>query len=521
MGIMERTRDALAWMGLGVGMVGVFWTISELYPYPSSPRVGEAYLRLSQGGAVDIETSSYFQEIQKSMGSFIVGMILFCASSPLLVWNECQAARYYRMLFRARDALRKGQGKERVNIDTKPLHREKELVCVHGKLDTNSRLITDSDFHFELENCVRLKRKVEMLQWVEHKHSTTEKDMLGNKVTRHEYTYSKEWRENHVNSEAFHEAKYRGHNPTWWIKARSRNFDQKVVNFGTEAKLLLHGAVIKQMGWYSTDNLSVPLDKFQEKLSEVSNQNASARSEGDAGVYIAYNPGISDVGDIKISYIWVPDSNVTQRHVTVMGELRDSNIIPWSDSGDFMYDKVYSGCVLACCCPCTASSGSSIDDYAIETDEESPVLKPDSSAADYKTFNEKPKGWFDLLNAADGEIKASTLLKQNENSERCLQTILRLVGWLMMVFGLYMVFEPLLTILDIIPIIGPIVRISVFLLVLIVTTVLSALIIAVAWISSRPMVALAAIVVIGMVVGLTVWFGSTHNIPAKPTVAGG
>eukprot|EP00465_Bigelowiella_longifila_P013309 CAMPEP_0185269492 /NCGR_PEP_ID=MMETSP1359-20130426/40021_1 /TAXON_ID=552665 /ORGANISM="Bigelowiella longifila, Strain CCMP242" /LENGTH=175 /DNA_ID=CAMNT_0027860695 /DNA_START=135 /DNA_END=662 /DNA_ORIENTATION=+ len=162
------------------------------------------------------------------------------------------------------------------------------------------------------------------------------------------------------------------------------------------------------------------------------------------------------------------------------------------------------------------------DDDDDDVDEEAAVAGSSESHADYKTFagagpddeSNKSKGFFELLNAAQGIHKASELLKGNEDSARCFQFALRLIGWLMMFFGLYCIFEPLTALLDIIPIVGPVVRASIFLLCLIVTLLLSMVIISVAWFSSRPKLVIGFLVVVVAVCGGIIWWRNLHSASA-------
>uniref|UniRef100_A0A7S3YUB5 Uncharacterized protein n=2 Tax=Lotharella globosa TaxID=91324 RepID=A0A7S3YUB5_9EUKA len=192
---------------------------------------------------------------------------------------------------------------------------------------------------------------------------------------------------------------------------------------------------------------------------------------------------------------------------------------PWSDNGDFCYDTV-GGCIFSAACFCFVG-GSNGDAYAIGDDDEE-----DDPKQDYKTFTdqedkdtERHKGWFEICNTAPGSVKASELLKRNESNARVVQMILRVVGWIMMFVGLQLVFEPLLTVLDMIPIIGPIVRFSVSLLAFLFTLLLSFIIIAVAWFSSRPKLVIGAGIVILAIYAVGIWWTNFYA-PAASEAAG-
>mmetsp|Transcript_29257 Transcript_29257/g.46980 ORF Transcript_29257/g.46980 Transcript_29257/m.46980 type:complete len:486 (+) Transcript_29257:78-1535(+) len=416
-------------------------------------------------GPVDVQTTSWFESLQKSATTFVFGLIMFCLAGPLLTWNECQAARYYRMLFRARDAIRTSQGKENLNADKRVIEKEEKLICIYGTLDTKSRCLRDEAFDFEIKHCVRLRRRVEMYQWVETKHSKTTKDAFGNKRTETRYSYAKEWRSQAVSSSGFREQ--HGHeNPEWWIGCFSETKNIPEADFGRKAEMVLRQAAIEQMNWFTKENLSIPFESLEAKISAAGQIGGGGKGGGgktcmpidESGAYYAYTGNSAlhnpEVGDVKVTYEWIPDSEASNQKVTVMGKQVGKSLAAWNDGGDFCYDSA-GGCILSALCFCY-TMGSNKSAYAIgdnddddddEADEEAGVVAGSGSKADYKTFSggsaddesNKSKGFFELLNAAQGIHKASALLKGNEDSARCFQFALRLIGWLMMFFGLYCV----------------------------------------------------------------------------------
>ena len=80
--------------------------------------------------------------------------------------------------------------------------------------------------------------------------------------------------------------------------------------------------------------------------------------------------------------------------------------------------------------------------------------------------------------------------------------ILRLVGWLMMTIGLSMLFKPLSTLLDVLPILGSIMSFGTGLASAIAAFALSLVTIAIAWFFYRPVLSL---ILIGVVVGVVVF----------------
>lgn len=78
-----------------------------------------------------------------------------------------------------------------VKADAVDKSAEGKFVSVTGKLSTNEKL-EDKEL-LQPGNYVRLERKVEMFAWVEHKRTEQEKKLGGKKVTREIYSYEKDW----------------------------------------------------------------------------------------------------------------------------------------------------------------------------------------------------------------------------------------------------------------------------------------------------------------------------------------
>src|SRR5690349_2577187 len=75
--------------------------------------------------------TSWLQQIQDSLWGVLVGLALFALSFPLLVWNECKAARIYRILTAAQNACVKN-----VSADAISPKNEGRLVHVVAQCST-------------------------------------------------------------------------------------------------------------------------------------------------------------------------------------------------------------------------------------------------------------------------------------------------------------------------------------------------------------------------------------------------
>jgi hypothetical protein len=80
-------------------------------------------------------------------------------------------------------------------------NNEGALVHFIGLAETKYA-ISDSNFGVSTQ-ALKLKRTVEMYQWVEEAHSETKKKVGGSTETVTTYTYSKQWKSDFVNSNRF------------------------------------------------------------------------------------------------------------------------------------------------------------------------------------------------------------------------------------------------------------------------------------------------------------------------------
>ena len=171
----------------------------------------------------ETETISYGSRISSSFKGMLPGILMFLGAFPLLFWNEGRAVKTAR-------ALDEGQGVVIEVPSNKTVDEENDgkLVYMTGKADT-AEILQDATFGVT-GNCIRLERKVEIYQWVEHS-ETTEKKNLGGSVTKTTtYSYSLEWCDDAVSSAGF---KKSGHeNPPGGMEFKSETWQAENVTFG-------------------------------------------------------------------------------------------------------------------------------------------------------------------------------------------------------------------------------------------------------------------------------------------------
>jgi hypothetical protein len=95
---------------------------------------------------------------------------------------------------------------------------------------------------------------------------------------------------------------------------------------------------------------------------------------------------------------------------------------------------------------------------------------------------------------AMGEVSQENMVGQMEQENTILTWVLRLVGFLLMAFGIGLVVGPVAVFADVLPLLGDLLRMGIGLFAGVIAACLSLLTIAVAWLAYRPLLAVALIV---------------------------
>jgi hypothetical protein len=105
-----------------------------------------------------------------------------------------------------------------------------------------------------------------------------------------------------------------------------------------------------------------------------------------------------------------------------------------------------------------------------------------------------------------GRRTPEAMFHSAKQSAATLTWILRLGGFLMMAFGVGLVFRPLAVVADAVPFFGELLRVGTFFISLAISLPLSLLTIGLAWVTARPLIGILFLAaVVGMVAGLVMW----------------
>lgn len=353
------------------------------------------------------ETSkiSYGTNIKNSLTGFIVGIIIFLLSFVVLWKNEGHnVAQLAKANYIDKTAIEISADKiERAN--------DNKLVQLSGNAETDTTL---TDGTVTIPKVFALERKVEMYQWEENVETTTKDELGGSTTETKTYSYDKVWSDTEINSKNFKKKGYK--NPPFPIKS--------TVYYAKSGKL----------GEFNlTDKQSQSMNDYTEFDNLPQN---SKYKIYDNKYYNSYNPESPAVGDIRISYEYVP----TNTEISIIGRQKSDNTLtsyPYKDSPIYL--------------------------------QQSGIKTKDEMVSAFKKNNE------------------------------FITNLFRIVGWLMMLIGMNLIISPLVVIFKVIPAVETIVGMLSGGIIFLISIALSLLTISIAWFAYRPLLSLSVLVIIGLI----------------------
>lgn len=401
----------------------------------------------------EIQNPNWWSRMGGAVKGMAVGAVLFLIAFPILFWNEGRAVKTAQGLSEGAEAV------VSVGADKVDSANEGKLVHVSGKADTKETL---SDAAFGVSaTALRLARSVEVYQWVEHKNVTREKK--GDKtIEKTTYTYSKEWCSQPVDSSAFKEA---GHgNPPMAMPFSDQVQIAKDVTLGAFRLTERH---VKRIGGSKAFPFAQDF-KLPETLQ--------------GGQFLN--------GDI---FIAAPAS------VTTPAAGAQNSAFPLQAAAQAVSNAVTSAVRQI-------ASNPLVGDIRVRFR----VVEPHDISICEKQVGDTLAAWTasnkkTISLQEDGIHDAEAMFASAQSANTMMTWILRLVGFLVMLFGVRMVLAPLSVLVDVIPVVRTVVSMGVGLIAFLISAVCSLSVIAVAWFFYRPLlsitlIALATALVVALVV---------------------
>ena len=309
---------------------------------------------------------------------------------------------------------------------------ENQLIHASARAETTD-ILTDTQFGVNA-TAISLKRNVEYYQWVENAQSETRKKLGGGEETVTTYTYAKKWVSSPISSGSFKDPDYQNANSVL-VTVEDETLYAPTVTFGGYIlpDFLKHavGGAIPLNVELSPENQLV-LEQNLGLSSSFLYENIPQNVHVQSNtIYLGRNPGAAQVGDLRVSFTQVPPAEVS---------------IIAKATGDTFASFV-------------SSNGQKFNRLSM------------------------------------GKISAEEMFADAESENTMMAWILRVVGALLVITGLRMILKPLSVLADVIPAIGTLVGMASGLVASFIGAAWSLLVIAIAWIRFRPVLAISLIVI--------------------------
>lgn len=475
--------------------------------------------------------TSWFQRIGKSFKGIIIGFLLFIIAFPVLFWNEG------RTIHRTH-ALKQTEANH-VDVKCDVIDQANEGKPVHMTGDANTEEVLKDDVFPVSVIGFKLQRKVEMYQWVEKEDSDSQTTLGGGEETNKTITYETQWCDHYIDSSSFEHPE--GHkNPEWEI-----DNNEFVVNTGKIGAFTLSESIINKIDWYKPLPVEAPttsVEPAEQPLATPADAESLTKPEIPA---LPVTPANDDLPTLPA----LPANNETPAlpETSTGDELPELPSLPEMPAGDEVTPLSDTTSDVT---PIEASTAPAANADSAVTQTTSPsdpaagtalAQTPEAIAAangvpegfiyfnggfhkgDPKnpeigdvrvTFEYIPSpqkisliscqqgdsfapyhakgGDVELVDKGDVSAKEMFIRAHKQNSLIC--WVLRLVGFLMMLFGLKMVFEPLRVIADVVPFIGSIVGMGIGFVAFVLAAGFSLLTIAIGWVFYRPLIGIPLLI---------------------------
>ena len=412
---------------------------------------------------------AYTETTQTSWGSrlggafkgIVAGIVLVAAGTCLLYWNEGRTVKTGGAINEARSVAVKVDDISRVD----PALAGK-VIYATGRADTRD-VLTDPIFGASA-TAINISRKVEYYQWEEHSRQEKRKKLGGGEETVTTYTYTQEWVGEPIDSGVFRDPEYQGRNKVL-AKYEDETLYAPNVTFGGYT---LPDFLKRSIGG------AVPLDLVLDE------DRKKAIFEG-----LSVEPG--PVGNAALPA--VSSSDPASLDAALMGGV--SGVVPPQDryvhaQGNVLYLGEKPG-------------SPQVGDIRVTFTQTPPADVSIIAQVAGNTFEEfTATNGYTFSRLSMGTVGMERMFAGAESDNAIMAWILRVVGTIVVIAGLGTILHPLSVIADVIPILGSIVGVGTGLVAFLLGLAWSLLVIAVAWIRFRPVLAASLLGGVVVLVGL-------------------
>ena len=434
----------------------------------------------------EVTTTGYGTRVGNSFKAIGTGFLLFIAGTVLLWWNEGRAVKTEKMLDEAGNAY-----VEMENPNKKDASLEGELICGTAMATTEDSL-TDAEFGVGAK-AIALRRTVEYYQWVEHEQESSEDKLGGKEVTTTTYTYSKEWVDSPIESAGFKDPAYQNKN---MVLATYEDAEQYAENVSWGAYKLSESLI-----HYISSDEGLELAMAEDLLTQLDKSAQTAyerfygvqKSDQQPTQQPAQQSAIPD--SIKAL---LPDSvKAKLDSLQAVNDSINKSMAAAENKKDLKYIHQASNVLYFGRVPSVPEVG----DVRVTFQKVAPAKVTVMAVVDGDSFKPyKAKNGKRFQTLVMGKKSGDEIIESEKEANNVIMWFLRIVGIIMVIIGLKGIFGFIETILKVVPFVAGIFGWGVGLVCTIVGIVWSLIIIALAWLFYRPVLAICLLAVAGFLI---------------------
>lgn len=384
-------------------------------------------------------TTSYGSRLTGGFKGILIGFVMIIIGTVLLWWNEGRTVK-------TSDANKEAYKETTLVSDLSTINNtlNGKMIFSTGFATTNDSLI-DHEFNIGA-TAIKLIRTVEYYQWEEHTHSESKDKFGGSQETTITYTYEKKWLSSPQNSAEFKDPEY-----------KNRNFTLSTIESET----------------FLAPNVTIGAYKIPDFLS--------SQISGAQDIYIQLPKEKKQAFNTTAKNILQSKTNISER--------------PYQPNGEYVHvggNRVYIG---------ANPNDPAIGDVRITFQKIMPTDVSIWAKVVNNTFEEYVSDNGYKVSAISTGIQSLDKTFQDEQDSNTMTAwIFRLIGTLLVIYGLKYIFNIIVIILKIIPFLSSIANLGTNIVCGVVGTIWSLIVIAIAWIFYRPILAITLLAAVGALI---------------------
>ena len=444
----------------------------------------------------EVTTTGYGTRVGNSFKAIGSGFLMFVLGTALLWWNEGRAVKTEKMLDEAGNAY-----VEMENPNKKDASLEGELICGTAMATTEDSLV-DAQFGIGAK-AISIRRNVEYYQWVEHSQTKREDKLGGKEVTTTTYTYTKEWVSSPIESSDFHDPAYQNKNSVLTTIDESEQWAENV-KWGayTLSESLFHRISSRE---------AIDLAIAEDLLTQFDKSTQAAYERAHGVVNTAINKISQAVSQPaqpvqQPAQVAIPDSIKALLPDSVRAKLDSIQAVTDSlnkqmanaeNKMDLQYVHQASNVLYFGRVPGSPEVG----DVRVTFEKVVPAKVTVMAVVDGDSFKPyKAKNGKRFQTLVMGKKSGDEIIEGEKEANNMILWALRILGIMIIIGGLKGIFGFLETILKVVPFIAGIFGWGVGIVCTVVGIVWSLIVIALAWLFYRPVLAICLLAIAGFLI---------------------